>query len=236
MTIKVKNNKKPNNLPVCPMLCDTEIHSKLNKYDLTKLCFNSHQTTLICGPPASGKTNFMYSILKSKHLLNKCYDKIFIFQPSESRVSMKDKLFDSIDDDRKYEELTFENLNEVKENLDEEGNNMILFDDMGSYLKDNDIKKLLKSMIMNRRHLHLSIFFLTQTWYSIEKDIRRLFTNIFIFKIDKNTMANIFEEIVEGKKEQIPEIVKLVYDKPYQYLMINIQSQRFFKGFDELLF
>lgn len=235
MTIKVKNNKKPM-LPVCEMVCDVEINKKLNKYELTKLCYNSHQTSLICGPPGSGKTNFMYSLLKSKHLLNKCYDKIFLFQPSESRASMKDKLFDSIDDSQKYEELSFDNLNEVKENLDEEGNNCIVFDDMGSYLKDNEIKKLLKSMIMNRRHLHLSIFFLTQTWYSIDKDMRRLFSSVFIFRIDKNSMFNIFDEIVEGKKEQIPEIVKLVYDKPYQFLMIHVSSQRFMKGFDELIF
>ena len=93
---------------------------------------------------------------------------------------MKDKLFDDLDDDQKYEDLTLENLEYVNSNLDEEGNNCIIFDDQGAYLKNNDIKKLLKAMIMNRRHLHISIFFLTQTYYSIEKDIRRLFSNIFI--------------------------------------------------------
>ena len=86
--IKIKYNKKPN-LPVCPMICDTELHSKLNNYDLTKH-LNCHSTNLILGTPGSGKTNLIYSFLKSKHLLNKCYDKIFLFQPAESRVSMKD--------------------------------------------------------------------------------------------------------------------------------------------------
>ena len=123
-----------------------------------------------------------------------------MFQPAESRVSMKDKLFDQLPEDQKFEELTLENLEEVDNNLDEEGNNCLIFDDQGAYLKNNDIKKLLKAMIMNRRHKHLSIFFLTQTFYSIEKDMRRLFRNIFIFRVNKNELGNIFEEIVEDKK------------------------------------
>ena len=53
--IKIKYNKKPN-LPVCPMICDTELHSKLNNYDLTKH-LNCHSTNLILGTPGSGKTN-----------------------------------------------------------------------------------------------------------------------------------------------------------------------------------
>ena len=232
--IKIKYNKKPN-LPVCPMICDTELHSKLNNYDLTKH-LNCHSTNLILGTPGSGKTNLIYSFLKSKHLLNKCYDKIFLFQPAESRVSMKDKLFDQLPEDQKFEELTLENLEEVDNNLDEEGNNCLIFDDQGAYLKNNDIKKLLKAMIMNRRHKHLSIFFLTQTFYSIEKDMRRLFSNIFIFRVNKNELGNIFEEIVEDKKQHIPELIKICYDKPHQFLMVNIASQKMFSGFNELLF
>ena len=30
--------------------------------------------------------------------------------------------------------------------------------------------------------LHCSIFFLVQTWYSVTKDICKLFSNLFIFK------------------------------------------------------
>ena len=232
--IKIKHNHKPD-LPICQMSCDEELHPKLNKYHLTKF-LNCHQTTLICGTPGSGKTNLMYSFLKSKHLLNKCYDKIYLFQPSESRASMKDKLFDSLEDDQKFEVLTLENLQQVKDSLNEDENSCIICDDQGAYLKNNDIKKLLKELIMNRRHLHLSIFFLTQTYYSIEKEIRRLFSNIFIFRVNKNELANIFEEAVEGKKQHSDEIIKLVYDKPHNYLFINVSSQRLFKGFDELIF
>jgi hypothetical protein len=76
---------------------------------------------------------------------------------------------------------------------------------------------------------------LVQTYYSVEKDIRKLFSNIFIFRVSKKEMEVIFEEIIERHKSYIPDITKLVYDKPYKYLFVNTDSQRLFSGFDEIL-
>lgn len=230
--IHIKPNKAPK-LPVCEMVCDKKIHQKLDEYDLTKF-LNCHSTNLIIGKPQSGKTNLLYQLFKSKHLLKNCYDKIFLFQPAQSRASMKDKLFDKIPDDQKFEELSIENLDYVDNNLDE-GNNCLIFDDMTAYLKDNETRKKLKELVMNRRHKHLSIFFLVQTYYSVEKDIRKLFSNIFIFRVSKKEMENIFDEVIETHKSYIPDITKLVFDKPYKYLFVNTDSQRLFSGFDEII-
>ena len=102
---------------------------------------------------------------------------------------MKDKLFDQLPDDQKFDELTMENLEMVDDNLDEEGNNLIIFDDMTAYLKNNETRKKLKEFITNRRHKHLSIYFLVQTWFSIERDIRKLFSNILSSKcLRKNSI------------------------------------------------
>jgi adenylate kinase family enzyme len=188
---------------------------------------------LLIGKPGSGKTNLIYQIMKS--ITNKCYDKIFLFQPEKSRTSMKDKLFDQLPEDQKYEELTFENLEYVNDNLDDEGNNCIIFDDMGAYLKNNDIKKLLKEIVMNRRHKHVSIYFLCQTYFSIERDIRKLFSNLFIFKVSKQELNTIYDELIEHKKEYIDEIIKIIYDTKYNFMFINTDSQRIFKNWDELI-
>ena len=70
---------------------------------------------------------------------------------------------------KKFDELTYENLKYVVETIkyeveeEPEINNVIIFDDMGAYLCDPHVKKLLKELVMNRRHYHTSIFFLCKT-------------------------------------------------------------------------
>ena len=125
--------------------CDTELDAKLDEFDLTKF-MNCHSVNLIIGKPGSGKTNLLFSLFKSKKLLRKVFDKIFLFQPSLSRASMKDKLFNSLPEEQIHDELTLENLQMVDDMLETDGNNCIIMDDMGAYLKDNSTKKLLKQM------------------------------------------------------------------------------------------
>jgi hypothetical protein len=107
---------------------------------------------------------------------------------------------------------------------------------MGAYLKNKDTLQLFKEMAFNKRHYKLTQLFLVQTWFSVPKELRRLWDNIFVFRVSKDELKNIFEEVVEQKKDTVADIAKIVYDKPYEYLFINTDSQRLFKGFDELIF
>ena len=99
--ITIKKNEKPN-LPVCQMLCDNGLNEKLNKYDLLR-CLNSHETNIYIGKPKSGKTSLIYSLFKAP--LKKVWHNIYIFQPSHSRASMKDNIFDKLPEDKKFDEL-----------------------------------------------------------------------------------------------------------------------------------
>ena len=105
----------------------------------------------------------------------------------------------------------------IKEEVEEEPeiNNVIIFNDMTAYLRNNQIKQLLKELVFNRRHYHTSIYFLVQTYKSLEPSIRKLFTNLFIFKVSKNEMETIINEKIDVHKDNINEIIKL-------YLMKNI--------------
>lgn len=158
--------------------------------------------------------------------------------PNQSRGSLKDNIFDVLPEDKKYDELTYENLQDVMhriKNTQPNENNAIIFDDMGAYLKDPSTRQLFKELVYNRRHIHTSIFFLVQSWLSLDKDLRKLFTNIICFKVSKSEMENLFNEVIEQKKEHLLEVMKITYDKPHQWLFINTDSGRLFKMWDELL-
>ena len=151
---------------------------------------------------------------------------------------MKNDIFEELPEDQKYNELTYDNLFEVITTIksdEPECNHCIIFDDMGAYLRDNEVRKLLKEIIFNRRHYHISIYFLCQTYLSLEPDIRKMFSNLFIFRVSKKELEAIFSELVESKSDYIYDISDIVFDSPHKYLFINTDSQRLFKNFDEII-
>jgi Ca2+-binding EF-hand superfamily protein len=239
MKIRIIENEKPD-LPLCNMACDKPLASHLDNYEVTKF-MNKHSVNLLIGKPGSGKTSLLYSFFKKGgkgRIFKKVFHNIYLFMPENSRSSLKDNIFDKLPDDKKYSELTYENLDDVMNRIkgtDLDENNCIIFDDMGAFLKNNDTRKLFKELVYNRRHLRTSIFFLVQSWLSIEKDLRKLFTNIVCFKISKSEMENLFNEVIEQKKDYILDIMKVAYDKPHQWLFINTDTGRLFKMWDELL-
>jgi hypothetical protein len=49
-------------------------------------------------------------------------------------------------------------------------------------------------------------------------------------------MEKLFDEVIEHKKDYLLPIMKLVYDKPHQWMFINTDSGRLFKEWHELIF
>ena len=236
MKITIQKNDAPT-MPKCEMLCDGGLNPKLDNYELTKF-LNKHSTNLLIGSAGSGKTSLLYSMFKSNKLLKKVFHNVFLFQPNASASSIKDNIFTQIPDEQRYDELTSDNLGEVMDfvrNEDKDYNNAIIIDDMGAYLKDYEVEKQLKDLIFNRRHYRTSVFFLVQSYMSVPLSIRKLFSNLFVFKVAKKELKTIFDELLEKQKDCYLEISKIVYDKPYQYLFLNAETQRVFKCFDELI-
>lgn len=235
--IRIKTNEKPR-LPKCEMVCDTILDEKLNKYDLTSF-LNCHSMTLLIGKPKSGKTSLLHSMFEHKGLLRYCFTKVYLFQPVQSGASISHSIFDSIPEDQRYSELNYDNLYEVKSRIEEDAAqglaSCIIFDDVTAELKNKDTVQLFKQLAFNRRHLRLSMYFLVQTWFSVPKELRRLWSNIFVFKVSKNEMGNIWSEIIEHADEFMTPVMKMVYNEPYKFLFINTDTQRLFNSWDEIL-
>jgi DNA polymerase III delta prime subunit len=227
-------------MEVCKMKCDNRLHEKLDKFEVTKY-LNKHQTSLFLGSPGSGKTSLIIALFENKLLLNRVFDQIFIFQPESSRFSMDNELFAKLPNNQVFDELSLENLtnvmNTIESNLkaDSNMNFCLIFDDMQSYLKDNVLQKQLRILVANRRHLHVSIFFLCQSYKTIAVQIRKLFTNLFIFKISPIEFEAVNSELINLNKEQCKAVRNMVFDKKHEYLFVNTDNRRLFKRFDEII-
>ena len=90
-------------------------------------------------------------------------------------------------------------------------------------------------MANNRRHAHLSMWCVAQTYKSIPTQVRQGFTDLFIFKVNKKEMANIFEEQVEQLKDKFIDVLKFVFKEPHDFMYINAESQKLFSNWDELI-
>ena len=234
MTIKLKRNKKPE-IPICKMNCDGGLDNRLNNYELTQF-MNCHSTNLMIGRPQSGKTSLLWSFFKSKQLFNKVFHNIYLFQPRVSGSSMKDNIFKDLE--HQYSELNIENINEVFDKLNDtpaDENNVIIFDDQTAHLRDKGVVRTLKEIVYNRRHLHVSLFFCCQTYMAIPPDIRKLFTNIFLFKCSKKELETIFDEVIEENKDDFLAVSKCVFDEKYNFLFINVDTGKLYKNWDELI-
>lgn len=234
-TIQIKKNVKPV-LDVGSALCDKPLHKKLDNYQLTSF-MNNHTVNAFIGRSKSGKSSLLQGLFRSKNCLRGVFHNLYLVQPPTSRGSMKHDVFEKVSDDHYYPELTIENLEAIIADIETEpeSNHCIIIDDCAAALKDKTLQKLFKQTIFNRRHMHISIYILSQTYYSIPREIRKLITNYIIFKVAKNELAEIFDENVETQIKNQNEISKLVFDAPFNFLGINVDTQTLLKNWDELI-
>lgn len=215
---------------------DQKLHPKLDKYELTST-LNKSNFTLVLGKPGSGKTSLITGMLKSRKLLKKVYNHIYLFCPKNSRESIKGSFWEKkLPEDQLIDNLDFENLKNVYDNIreysSEKESTLLILDDVQANLKNRDVQRLFLNMVANRRHLRLSVFLLCQNYTSIPKPVRLNLTNLFVFKVSKPQLINIFEEQLECMKENFDEIMRNVYDDPHDFLFIDTLSQRLFYNFN----
>ena len=225
------------NLDIPQFLCDDGINPKLSKYSMLSH-FNKYCFTALIGKPGSGKTSLLISWLLNKNIFKKMFHHVIIIMPSCSIGSIKKNPFKDHPEDKIYNELTLENITKILERIhasSKEGEStLLIMDDVGASLKNNSIRKCLRELIYNRRHLKCSIICLLQSYLSLEKEIRKLFNNIIMFKPSKVEFQNLFDELFEMDKHLAMDIMELAYDKPHNYLMLNVDNQKIYKNFDEI--
>ena len=76
---------------------------------------------------------------------------------------------------------------------------------------------------------------LCQSYLSIPREIRKLVNNIIMFKPSKVEFENFIHELFERKKDSIIDLLQL-YQGKGDYLFLNVDTQRIYKKFDEIIF
>jgi KaiC/GvpD/RAD55 family RecA-like ATPase len=238
--IKIKHNKALA-LQIPEFTCDGSLGDHLNNYDMLKF-LNGYRFTAYIGKPGSGKTSLLVSFLtgkKDRKVFRNVFDHILLIMPKSSRDSMKKNIFKKHDEDKMFDELDYGTISTIHERLlkssSENENTLLILDDVGASLKNNEIQKILRNIIYNRRHLKVHIVILLQSFISCPLEVRKLLNNIFMFKPSKMEFENLFNELFETKKELALDIMNVAYNKPHQYLMLNVDTQRMFRGFDEIV-
>lgn len=236
MKIEIKKNNCPN-LGKVNFACDKELSSDLNQYEMVKDHLNKYNTTLFIGTPGSGKTSLLVNFVKK--LYKKVFHKIIVFMPESSRKSLKPNIFEKLPEDQMYEELDYQNMMKVYENVKEwsaeDKSTLIIYDDVQKALKDKGVLLALKNIIANQRHLHVTNLILVQNYFALHKSLREIVSNVVLFRLGKSQMEKTYNECVEVHKDKFEAIRKLVYNENYGWLFINLASQRIYRKFDEII-
>ncbi len=180
------------------------------------------------GPPGSGKTSLMMGLMHTiyKHV----FRRVYFVSPSQTHLPRSD--FDGIPKSRRFTTLSAEVLQQIRKDITENraGPNLIIFDDVGSLLKNTkrDARAELHDLLNNHRHIGenggTSVMFLLQTWRQMELRLRNVIDSLVLVG---NTIASkdrkaIFEEILDGlmNEEEAEEIFKK-YMQPHKFLHIR---------------
>ena len=240
MNIEIKKNKKLV-LPVTQFNCDGSLNDNLEKYDMLAN-LNGFKFTILVGKPASGKTSVLTSWMKTKgkkKIFRKVFDHVLVVMPSSSRNSMKDNVFKNHPEDKMFDELDHPTTTTIYNMLlyesEEKETTLLILDDVGASLKNNDIQKQLRKILYNRRHLKVHVIMLVQSFLSIPREIRKLVNNVIIFKPSKVEFITLFDELFETPKDDAMALMRYAFQKPHDFLFLNVDNQRIYQDYDELI-
>jgi hypothetical protein len=237
MNITIRKNPEYH-LKIPKFKCDKQLKDNVpTPYDIL---VDGYRFVCVVGPPRSGKTSFLISLFSDEHIFKKTFDNVIICVPPHSLNSLEPSAnpFRRIPDERRFTNLS--SISQIRNLImfySSEGMDSILvLDDQASYLKDNNIQRDLCDILLNRRHYRCSVILLTQTFRKMPLDIRKVLDVVFVlYKPSKMDMIAMFDELFEMNKLDCHKIINTVFQKKYDNMMLEVQTQRFWRNQDELV-
>ena len=239
--IKIQKNPEIK-LDIPSFSCDNDAVGKhLNDHPLTEL-LNVYGFLCVIGRPGAGKTSFTISLITQKNpkIYKKTHHHILVVMPENSISSMKKNPFKMLPKENIYDDLTDSTISSIYSKIDgwskSDEKTILFIDDCTASLKaSKHIQETLKKIVFNRRHLKCNMIITAQSYVNLPMDIRKCIQNLIMFKPSKLELERVFNELVESKKENFMDIMRIAYNDPHNFLFINIPTQRIFRNWDELI-
>ena len=155
---------------------------------------------LIIGGSGSGKTNTLLNLINEQKDIDKIY--LYAKDLSEPKYEYLIKNRENagikhVNDSKAFIECS-NTMDDVYENIDHYNLNrkrkiLIVFDDMiADIMTNKKFQSIIKELFIRCRKLNISLVFITQSYFSVPKDVRLNSTHYLIIKINnKRELQNI---------------------------------------------
>ena len=105
-------------------------------------------------------------------------------------------------------------------------------------MSDKKAQQILKDLFIRCRKLNISLYFLTQSYFSVPKDVRLNCTHYILFKLNnRRKLQNIeFNNSAGIDHKDFIKIYRICTKEPFNFLTIDTtKDNKFVKKFDESL-
>lgn len=226
---------------------------------------SSNLMGLICGRTGAGKTHLLFRMLTTpgiidydnliiltstpeqtyyqflkhgfdNHLSKQTIQKCFEFYESSDEIS---SIEDLCTEGKQYEQtpsdikciLTddpkiIEDPVKLKQNK-----NMIIFDDILT-MKDQSIPQM---MFTKGRHNNCACFYLAQSFYNIDKLIRKNANTFILFETNDRNLKELIKDIIVYNEKDFKQFAKRIWSDKNGYIVINLDSNNNNRYFDNIL-
>ena len=155
---------------------------------------------LIIGGSGSGKTNALINLINEQNDIDKIYLYARDLNEPKYKILIKkreDAGIKHLNDPNAFIECS-NTMDDVYENIHDYNSSrkrkiLIVFDDMmADIMTNNGFQSIIKELFITCRKLNISLLFITQSYFSVPKDVRLNSTHYLIMKIsNKRELQNI---------------------------------------------
>ena len=188
-------------------------------------------SVLIIGGSGSGKTNALLNLIKEQDDIDKIY--LYAKDLSEPKYELlikkhKDAGIKHLNDPNAFIECS-NTMDDVYENIHDYNSSrkrkiLIVFDDMiADIMTNKKFQAIIKELFIRCRKLNISLVFITQSYFSVPKDVRLNSTHYLIMKIsNRKELQNIaINHSADIDYNNFVRIYRECTRKPYSFLTID---------------